>query len=57
MMNWGRVIRGRVQYRVKYQVDYRILGEFFSKKVEFLLESGEIFFKWVFVEYLFDYDP
>ena len=57
MMNWGRVIRGRVEYRVKYRVDYRILGEFLSKKVEFLLESGDIFFKWVLVEYLFDYDP
>ena len=28
MMNRGRVIRGRVEYRV----DYRILGEFLSKK-------------------------
>ena len=37
MMNRGRVIRGRVEYRV----DYRILGEFLSKKVEFLLKSGE----------------
>ena len=37
MMNQGRVIRGRVEYRV----DYRILGEFLSKKVKFLLESGE----------------
>ena len=34
-----------------------ILGEFLSKKVKFLLQSGEIFFKWVLVEYLFDYDP
>ena len=49
MMNQGRVIRGRVFYRVEYQVeyqvdyrvDYRILGEFLSKKVEFLLESVE----------------
>ena len=41
MMNRGRVIRGRVEYRVEYRVDYRILGEFLSKKVEFLLESGE----------------
>ena len=37
MMNRGRVIRGRVEYRV----DYQILGKFLSKKVEFLLESGE----------------
>ena len=43
-MNRGRVIRGRVKYRVDYRDDYRILGEFLSKKVEFLLESGEIFF-------------
>ena len=57
MMNHGQVIQGRVEYRVKYQVDYQILGEFLSKKVEFLLESGEFFFKWVLVEYLFDYDP
>ena len=50
MMNRGRVIQGpviqgqveyRVEYRVDYQVDYRILGEFLSKKVEFLLKSGE----------------
>ena len=45
MINRGRVIRGRVEYRVEYrdnyQVDYPILGEFLSKKVEFLLESGE----------------
>ena len=40
MMNWGRVIRGRGEYRVKYQVDYQILGKFLSKKVKFLLESG-----------------
>ena len=40
-MNRGRVIRGQVEYRVKYQVDYQILGEFLSKKVEFLLKSGE----------------
>ena len=57
MMNRGRVIRGRVEYQVEYRVDYQILGKFLSKKVEFLLESGEIFFKWVLVEYLFDYDP
>ena len=44
MMNRGRVIWGRVEYRVEYLVDYQILGEFLSKKVEFLLESGEIFF-------------
>ena len=35
MMNWGRVIQGRVEYRVEYRVDYqvdvRILGEFLSK--------------------------
>ena len=43
MMNRGRVIRGRVEYRVEYRVDYRILGEFLSKKVEFLLESGKFF--------------
>ena len=59
MMNRGQVIRGLVEYRVKYWVDYRvdyqILGKFLSKKVEFLLESGEK--KWVLVEYLFDYDP
>ena len=57
----GRVIWGRVEYRVEYRVDfpvdYWILGEFLSKKVEFLLESGEIFFKWVLVKYFFDYDP
>ena len=49
MMNRGQVIRGRVDYRVEYQVEYRvdyrvdylILGEFLSKKYEFLLESGE----------------
>ena len=40
MMNRGRVIWGRVEY----QVDYRILGKFLSKKVELLLKSGEIFF-------------
>ena len=61
MMNWGRVILGRVEHRVEYlvyyRVDYRILGEFLSKKVKFLLKSGEIFFKWVLVEYLFDCDP
>ena len=58
MMNQGWVIWGRVEYRVKYQVNYRILGEFLSKKVEFLLKSGEKkFWKWVLVEYLFDYDP
>ena len=48
MMNWGRVIWGRVQYRIEYQVDYRvdyrILGEFLSNKNDFLLESGEFFF-------------
>ena len=33
MMNRGRVIRG--------QVEYQILGEFLSKKAEFLLKSGE----------------
>ena len=44
MMTWGQVIRGRVEYRVEYRVDYRILGKFLSKKVEFLLDSGEIFF-------------
>ena len=44
-MNWGPVIWGRVEYRVKYRVDYQILGEFLSKKVEFLLESGEKKFK------------
>ena len=49
MMNQGRAIRGRVEYW--------ILGKFLSKKVEFLLESGEKKFKkWVLVEYLFDYD-
>ena len=37
----GSAIRGPVEYWVKYQVDYRILGEFLSKKVKFLLESGE----------------
>ena len=57
MMNRGRVIRGRVEYQVEYRVDYQILVKFLSKKVEFLLESGEIFFKWVLVESLFDYDP
>ena len=40
MMNRGQAIRGRVEYRD----DYQILGEFLSKKVQFLLESGEIFF-------------
>ena len=54
MMDRGRFIRPRVKYRV----EYRILGEFLSKKVEFLLKSGEKkFWKWVLVEYLFDYDP
>ena len=41
MMNRGRDIRGQGEYRVDYRVDYRILGKFLSKKVEFLLESGE----------------
>ena len=41
MMNRGRVIRGQVEYRVEYRVDYQILGEFLSKIVKFLLESGE----------------
>ena len=36
-MNQGWVIRGRVNYWVAYQ----ILGEVLSKKVEFLIESGE----------------
>ena len=36
-MNLGRVIRGRVEY----QVDYQILGKFLSKTVEFQLVSGE----------------
>ena len=36
IMNRGRVIWPRVEYRVEYQ----ILGEFLSKKVEFLLKSG-----------------
>ena len=37
IMDRGRVIPPRVEYRV----EYRILGKFLSKKVEFLLESGE----------------
>ena len=62
MMDRGRVFWGWVKYRVEYwvdyQVDYQILGKFLSKKVEFLLKSGKFFiFKWVLVEYLFDYDP
>ena len=40
MMDRGRFIRPRVEYRVKIQVEYRILGEFLSIKVEFLLDSG-----------------
>ena len=61
-MNRGRVSLGQVEYQVEYRVDYwvnyQILGQFLSKKAEFLLESGEIFFfKWVLVLYLFDYDP
>ena len=48
MMNPGRVIRGRVEYQVKYrvsyQVNYRVNYRILGKKVEFLLESGEIFF-------------
>ena len=51
MMNRGRVIQGRVEYRV----DYQILGEFLSKKSQvFTLIYSNI---WVLVEYLFDYDP
>ena len=54
MMDRGRVIQPWVEYRV----DNRILGEFLSKKVEFILESGwKKIKKWVLVEYLFDYDP
>ena len=40
MMVWGRAIRPRVEYRVENRVEYRILGEFLSKKVQFLLKSG-----------------
>ena len=47
LKNRGRVSRGqveyRVEYRVDYRVDYRILGEFLSKKVEFLLEYTRIY--------------
>ena len=47
MMNRGQIIWGQVEYWVKYRVncrvDYRILGEFLSKKVEFLFESGDFF--------------
>ena len=42
-MNQGQVIWGWVEYQVEYWVDYQILGEFLSKKVESLLEQGEIF--------------
>ena len=40
MMDRGRVIRPRVEYRAEYWVEYQIKGEFLSKKVDFLLESG-----------------
>ena len=44
LMDRGRVTRPRVEYRVKYRVkywfEYRMLGEFLSIKVEFLLDSG-----------------
>ena len=44
MMNWDRVIRGRVEYQVEYRVEYRILGKF-------LLESeNKYLYKWVIVE-------
>ena len=36
MMDRGRVIRPRVQY----QVEYQILGDILSKKVNFLLKSS-----------------
>ena len=62
MMNRGRVIQGRVEYwveyRVDYWVDYQILGEFLSKKSQILTQIGwKKNFKWVLVEYSFDYDP
>ena len=44
MINRGRVIWGRVEFQVEYRVDYQRLDEFLSKKVVFLLKSGEIFF-------------
>ena len=44
MMDRDRVIQPQVEYwveyRVKYWVEYLILGEFLSKKVDFILESG-----------------
>ena len=55
--------RGWVTWpRVKYWVEYGILGKFLSKKVEFLSKKVEFLLesvknKWGLVEYLFDYDP
>ena len=45
-MDQGQVTRPRVEYRVEYQ----ILGEFLSKKVKFLLDSGnKSLYRWVIV--------